>query len=133
MSYMREDELRRPVSDYFRKKEYAVFDEVRLFSRGIDIVAKRRSEVVAVELKLRDWKKAINQACLNQRVSDYSFIALPEPMWNRIDRKIYAVSFVQGIGLLSVDGVARQVMRPERSKRIQPHLRRRFLRSLQGS
>jgi hypothetical protein len=131
MRYALEEELRKPVHDYFRTKKYSVFDEVRLFSRDIDIVAKRRNEIIAVELKLRDWKKAINQACLNQRVSDYSYVALPEPLWNRIDRDVYTISVAQGIGLLSVHGVARQIMRPERSKRIQPHLRRRFLRNLQ--
>lgn len=133
MIYLKEEELRKPVHEYFKKKEYIIFDEVKLFSRNIDIVAKRRNDVITVELKLHDWKKAINQACLNQRVSDYSFVALPEPMWNRIDRRIYTLSFEQGIGLLSVDGVARQIMRPERSKRIQPCLRRRFLKNLSRS
>lgn len=130
MNYVKEEELRKPVRDYFEKKEYVVFDEIALFARNIDVIAKRRNEIVSVELKLREWKKAINQACLNQRVSNYSFVALPEPVWDRIDRRIYAVSFEQGIGLLSVDGVTRQIMRPRRSERIQPHLRRRFLRSL---
>jgi hypothetical protein len=133
MSYLREEELRKPVHEYFKNKEYALFDEVKLFSRNIDVVAKRRNEVIAVELKLCDWKKAINQACLNQRVSDYSYVALPEPVWNRIDRRIYTISFDHGIGLLSVDGAARQIMRPEHSKRIQPYLRRRFLKGLQRS
>jgi hypothetical protein len=130
MRYTREEELRKPVHEYFRTRQYSVFDEVRLFSRGIDIIAKRRNEIVAIELKLSDWKKAIYQACLNQRVSDYSYVALPEPLWNRINREVYTMSVAQGIGLLSVDGVARQIMRSERSKRIQPHLRRRFLRNL---
>jgi hypothetical protein len=133
MNYLKEEDLRKPVHEYFKERKYTVFDETKLFSRGIDIVAKRRSEVIAVELKLHDWKKAMGQACLNLRVSDYSFIALPEPMWNRIDRRIYYMSFNYGIGLLSVDGVARQIMRPERSKRIQPCLRRRFLKSLPRS
>jgi len=133
MNYVKEEELRKPVHDYFEKKEYVVFDEIALFTRNIDVIAKRRNEIVSVELKLRDWKKAINQACLNQRVSNYSFVALPEPVWDRIDRRIYAVSFEQGIGLLSVDGVTRQIMRPRHSERIQPHLRRRFLRSLPRS
>jgi hypothetical protein len=130
MNYVKEEELRKPVRDYFEKKEYEVFDEIALFARNIDVIAKRRNEIVSIELKLRDWKKAINQACLDQRVSNYSFVALPEPVLDRIDRRIYVVSFEQGIGLLSVDGVTRQIMRPRRSERIQPHLRRRFLRSL---
>lgn len=133
MNYQREEELRKPVREYFENKKFSVFDEVKLFARNIDVVAKKRDEVIAVELKLRDWKKAIDQARLNLRVSNYSFVALPEPVWDRIDRRIYSMSFEHGIGLLSVDGVTRQIMRPERSKRIQPYLRRRFLCSLQRS
>ena len=131
MTYEKEKEMQKPIREYFTERQYSVFDEVRLFSRKIDFVAKRRNQIVTVELKLHDWKRAISQAYLNQRVSDYSFVALPEPLWNRIDRKIYSVSVAYGIGLLSVDGVARQIMRAEHSKRIQPHLRKSFLKDLQ--
>jgi hypothetical protein len=131
MTYEKEKEMQKPIREYFTERQYSVFDEARLFSRKIDVVAKRRNQVVTVELKLHDWKRAISQAYLNQRVSDYSFVALPEPLWNRIDRKIYSVSVAYGIGLLSVDGVARQIMRAEHSKRIQPHLRKSFLKDLQ--
>lgn len=131
MTYEKEKEMQKPIREYFTERQYSVFDEARLFSRKIDVVAKRRNQVVTVELKLHDWKRAISQAYLNQRVSDYSFVALPEPLWNRIDRKIYSVSVAYGIGLLSVDGVAQQIMRAEHSKRIQPHLRKSFLKDLQ--
>ena len=131
MTYEKEKEMQKPIREYFTERQYSVFDEVRLFSRKIDFVAKRRNQIVTVELKLHDWKRAISQAYLNQRVSDYSFVALPEPLWNRIDRKIYSVSVAYGIGLLSVDGVAQQIMRAEHSKRIQPHLRKSFLKDLQ--
>jgi len=132
MSQVMEEELRKPVHEFFEKKNYHVFDEVKLFSRKIDVVAKRRSETIAVELKLRDWRKAIQQAYLDLRVSDYSIVALPETMWGRINREIYCEAYYYGIGLLSVDGVARQIMRPERSRRIQHNLRRNFLKTLSG-
>jgi hypothetical protein len=131
MNYEREKEMHKPIHEYFTERQYSVFDEARLFSRKIDVVAKRRNQVVTVELKLHDWKRAISQAYLNQRVSDYSFVALPEPLWNRIDRRIYSMSVAYGIGLLSVDGVARQIMRAERSRRIQPYLRKTFIKELQ--
>jgi len=131
MTYEKEEEMHKPVREYFAEKHYSVFEEARLFSRKIDVVARRHNQVVTVELKLHDWKRAMSQAYLNQRVSDYSFVALPEPLWNRIDRKIYSMSVAYGIGLLSVDGVARQIMRAERSRRIQPYLRKNFLKELQ--
>ena len=130
MSYTKEEELRKPVHEYFENKNYCTFDEVKLFTRNIDIVAKKLSQVITIELKLRDWKKAISQACLNLRVSNYAYIALPEPFWDRVDRRIYSSALELGIGLLSVDGITRQIMRPAPSKRIQPMLRKNFLKSL---
>lgn len=130
MNKLMEVALRKPVHDFFKNRNYSVFDEAKLFSRGIDIVAKRRSKIVAVELKVRNWRRAIQQAYLDLRVSNYAFVALPESIWGRIDRKIYYEAYNYGIGLLSVDGEARQIMRPEHSKRIQPSLRRRFLKNL---
>jgi hypothetical protein len=132
MSYLKEEELRNPIRSYFADRQYEVFDEVPLFVRKIDVVAKKKSEVVSIELKLHDWKRAISQACLNLRVSNFSYIALPEPSLYRIDTRIYTAAVEHGIGLLSVNGTARQIMRPQRSKKIQPELRKQFLGSLRG-
>ena len=126
-----EEELREPVRVYFKNKNYLVFDEAKLFSRGIDVIAKRRNNIIAVELKVQKWKRAIQQAYMDLRVSNYAFVALPEMKWERIDRRIYCEAYNCGIGLLSVDGDVRQIMRPAPSKRIQRKLRRRFLTSLQ--
>ena len=60
MKKLLERDLREPVREYFNAKNYSVFDEARLFARGIDIVAKRRSKIVAVELKVEKWRQIIN-------------------------------------------------------------------------
>lgn len=130
MSKLREEDLRKPVRNFFAEKNYSVFDEVKLFQRRIDIIARNRNVLIAVELKLRNWRRAVEQACLDLRVSNYAFVALPETLWNRIDRRIYYEAYSHGLGLLSVDGEARQVMRPEHSKILQPSLRQNFLKGL---
>jgi len=130
MNQLREEDLRPPVRDFFEKQNYTVTDEVKLFGRDIDIVAKRKSRVITVELKLYDWKRAIQQAYLNLRVADYSFIALPESVLGRISRKVYSEAYDSGIGLLCVDGYAKQIMKPMPSQRVQPILRRMFFKNL---
>jgi hypothetical protein len=130
--YTKEIQLKPPVLRYLTEQKFTVYDEVRLNTRNIDLIGKKNSEVVSIELKLKDWPRAIAQAYLNLRVSNYSYVALPEQAWSRIDRRIYTQAFEYGIGLLSVDGVTRQIMHPVRSKRIQPNLRKRFLESLKG-
>ncbi|MCJ7760098.1 hypothetical protein MUP59_03025 [Candidatus Bathyarchaeota archaeon] len=130
MNRLHECELREPVHQFFSIRNYSVHDEVRLFQRNIDIVAERRNKVVAVELKTRDWKRAVQQACLNLRVSDYSYVALPESMWSRVSPQVHYQAYDHGLGLLSVDGEAKQIMRPQQSERIQPSLRTLFLKRL---
>lgn len=130
MSSILEEELREPVRVYFKDKNYTVINEAKLFSRGIDVIAKRRSNVIAVELKVHKWRRAIQQAYMDLRVANYAFVALPEMKWERIDRRIFHEAYNYGIGLLSVNGDVMQIMRPTPSKNIQPKLRRRFLRNL---
>lgn len=128
-----ENDLREPVHDLFHEDNYSLYNEVRLFSRSIDVVAKKRNTVISIELKLSDWKRAIEQASLDLRVSNYSYIALPEKKLSRIDRRMYLHVFNNGIGLISVDGNAKIIMKPVKSDKIQPKLRRNFLKSLRGS
>lgn len=130
MSILLEEDLREPVRYYFKNKNYSVFDEAKLFSRGIDVIAKRRNSIIAVELKVQKWRRAIQQAYMDLRVSNYAFVALPETKWERVDRKIFREAYNCGIGLLSVNGDVRQIMPPAPRNMIQPKLRRRFLRSL---
>ena len=130
MEQIREDELRNPVRIFFEEKKYSVFDERKLFTRKIDVVAKRRQEIITVELKLRAWRRAIQQACLNLRVSDYAYIALPEDLLSKMDRRLYYDAYINGIGILSVNGIVKQIIPPEKSKKIQSNLRRSFLKYL---
>lgn len=108
-----------------------MLDEKRLFSRKIDIVARKHSDIVSVELKLNNWKEAIEQARLNLRVSDYSYVALQDPL-GRFDAQLYIDAIQNGIGLLSVDGHASETLRPRRSTVIQRQLRRNFLAHLRS-
>ena len=52
-------ELVKPVSDFFKKQGYKIRYEIRIGFCRADILAFKDETVVAIELKLRDWKKAI--------------------------------------------------------------------------
>ena len=71
MKVSKEESLREPVEKFFAEKNYTVYHEVKLLARKIDVVAKRKSQIVAIELKLHDWARALQQAYLNLHVSDY--------------------------------------------------------------
>ena len=84
-----------------------------------------------VHLKIHDWKKAVHQAKLNMRVSDYSYIALPENYLGRANRKMYHEILRNGIGLIGVNRNAYVVMKPVKSDKIQRSLRKKFLVKMQ--
>jgi hypothetical protein len=60
--FYQESDLFKPVSDYFKNQGYIFSCEVRIGFCRADIVAFKNDEVVGVELKVSDWKKAIVQA-----------------------------------------------------------------------
>ena len=133
MKVSKEESLREPVEKFFAEKNYTVYHEVKLLARKIDVVAKRKSQIVAIELKLHDWARALQQAYLNLHVSDYSYIALPESLCQHLSPKIYPLAAENGIGLMSVDGMAKEIMTGRHSTMIIPHLRRTFLGQIAAS
>ena len=96
-------ELFKPVCDYFKKKGYKVRREIKIGFHRADLVAFKNDEVLAVELKLRDWKKAIIQTKNYQLGSDYVYIAVPLLKSYNILRKAEHIFKKEGIGLLVVN------------------------------
>ena len=95
-------ELVKPVSDYFKKQGYKVKHEIKIGFCRADIVAFKKDEVVAVELKLKDWKKAVVQAKNYKLAVDYVYLAVPLFRAYNILRKAEHILKKEGIGLLIV-------------------------------
>ena len=70
-------ELVKPVSDYFIKQGYLVRNEIRIGYCRADLVAFKKNEVIAIELKFSDWKKGIIQAKNYQLGADFVYLAVP--------------------------------------------------------
>jgi hypothetical protein len=96
-------ELTKPVSNYFQNRGYVVKREVKIGYHKADIVAFKEENVVAIELKLRDWKKAIIQAKNYQLGTDYVYIAVPLMKSFNILKKAKHKLEEAGIGLLVVN------------------------------
>ena len=96
-------ELVKPVSDYFKKQGYIVRYEVRIGFCRADAVAFKKDIVVAIELKLCDWKKAIVQAKNYQLGCDFVYVAVP--LWKsyNILRKAEFFLKKEGIGFLVIN------------------------------
>lgn len=95
-------ELIKPVSSYFKNQGYNIRREVKIGFCRADIVAFKKNEVVAVELKLKDWKKAIIQLKNYQFGVDFVFLAVPLLRVYTILRKAKHILEKDGIGLLVI-------------------------------
>ena len=101
--FYKELELARPVSDYLKKQGYKVRYEIKIGFCRADILAFKNDETTAVELKLRDWKKAIIQAKNYQLGSNYVYFALPLMNVYNVLRKAEYYLKKEGIGLIVVN------------------------------
>jgi hypothetical protein len=100
--FYQEQELYKPVYDYFKKQGYTIRFEVRIGFCRADIVALKKKETVGVELKINNWKKAVIQAKNYQLGCDYAYIAFPLNRVFNILRKAEHILKKEGIGLLVV-------------------------------
>jgi len=82
------------------QKSYQVYEEVKIFTRAIDIVLQKENQIISIEFKLNNWQKAFEQISDYQIVSDYSYLCTPKK--NLRNSTLEQISNL-GIGLLSYD------------------------------
>lgn len=113
-------ELIKPVSDYLCNQGYQVFHEIKIGYCRADLVGFKQDMVVAVELKLCDWKKAIVQAKNYQLGADYVYLAFPLNKSFNILRKAEYLLKAENIGLLVVEETTceiREIIKAKPSER----------------
>jgi len=102
-------ELIHPVSKYFISQGFRVVYEVRIGFCRADLVAFKEDVAVAVELKLRDWKKALLQAKNYQLGADLVYLAVPLMKSSLFLQKSEPTLQKEGIGLLVVNELSCEV------------------------
>ena len=130
----KEHKLLAPVAAYVRRKGFSLQEtEVQFYQYRIDLYGCSRIDrrTVAIELKLRNWRRALEQALLYQLCADLVFVALPEKVKDSVD-----TGFCRryGIGMLTVsdDGRCRQVISPAQSSVVLEHYRKTYVDFLRG-
>ena len=120
-----EEDLKAGLKAFFRNHGYRAYAEVRMINRWVDLVAVKDDEVVAVELKISDWRQAIRQAIGYQLGADYAFVAMP--FKNACDAYKNGYWFrKEGVGLIAIrphHKDVRVLIEPERSTRMMPMVR----------
>jgi len=90
------------VSQASLDEDIDVFIEVPAFCRSVDLVIedKKNSKISAVEFKLHDWKRALQQVQTVGICFDYLYICLPKPKTNDSIVKISEACDAVGVGLI---------------------------------
>lgn len=130
MTFQRESELIEPLSIWLEEAGFEVRLEVEILRRRADILALRPDGVTAVELKMRDWAKALRQALTYQIAADHAWVAMPLSMACRAYRHRWQFE-VEKVGLLAVDdrGRVRVPIPAGSSPRLLPFLQEKILGS----
>ncbi len=107
--------------------------EVSILGRRADLVGARDDALVAVELKLRDWREALRQAMAYQLAADRTWVAMPLAAASAAYRQRWRFE-AEGIGLLAVDdlGNVRVPIPAGSSPRLLPYLREGVLAPLRS-
>ncbi len=102
--------------------------EVPILGRRADLIGARDDALVAVELKMSDWREALRQAIAYQLAADRTWVAMPLSSASSAYRQRWRFE-AEGVGLLAVDdrGVVRTPIRAGPSPRLLPYVRERVL------
>jgi hypothetical protein len=80
-------------------------------------------ELISVELKWRDWARALRQAYVNQIWCDRSYVAMPEK-----HLPVNLTPFhTNGVGLIAVNGNARVVVESVPEKFVDARFKKQFM------
>jgi len=126
--FEREEELCELVSKYAKRRGFTrQARELPFFEYRIDLYgfSKPTGDTIAVELKIKDWRRALYQALIYQLCSDYVFIALPETNARLVDESELAR---HGVGLIAVGALGQCRVRLEaaRSTEVRDHYREQY-------
>jgi hypothetical protein len=98
--------------------------EVRSHGRSrTDVVFLAGDEVIGVEVKMTDWRRAIFQALLNRYCVDRSYIAL----WtDRVTTNVLSEAIEWGVGVLAVSATSIEIVQAAPVNQPEPTIRNRI-------
>ena len=101
MIFKRENELEKAAIPFLKQNQFHFTWQVPLHNRNIDLAAlDQNGNVIGIEFKLRNWKRALKQAVTNSNAFDYIYICVPG---GRYLAKLEEHAIDLGVGVLIYD------------------------------
>ena len=100
--FSKESQLLEPVARFAKRKGFRLQSiELPFYEYRIDLYgfSHKKNATVAIELKLNDWKRAVEQTMIYQLCADLVYIAMPESAARRVDKSQLQAN---SIGLIGV-------------------------------
>lgn len=109
---------------------YRVRREVPNMGQSADVVATRSRWVTVIEVKVRDWRRALEQCLAHEQVADFVCIAVGT---GRIASELLRTAQTRGYGIIQCTVSTRScrwILRPERNCHVWRPQRTRFAAAL---
>jgi hypothetical protein len=91
---------------YFKSCYQQVFLEVPVFAGSADMIIVDKIGIIAIEFKINNWQRAVNQAHKHLLAVDYAYICIPMPKTVETRARIEEAVVNSGLGLFyyNIDG-----------------------------
>lgn len=132
-SFLEESELFEPVSKSLHRRGYRrQSNEVQFFEYSMDLYgyAAKNDRTTAVELKLKRWKRAFEQALIYQLCADFVYLALPIESAQKVEIQLLKRHQLGLIGV-HIDRGCVLLLAPEQSMVVMPTYRDFYVRLMQ--
>lgn len=107
------------IEDFLMKKGYSVLTEAPLLTKKIDALGFkekfRRKKLIAIEVKISQWKNALSQAIVYKLGTDLVYIAIWHEFIHRVNKKALKEF---GIGLMEINGTTIVKLKPKKVNKI---------------
>jgi hypothetical protein len=115
---IKEIDVLNQVNEYLKKNGYSYKNEVNFLERRIDVVGIKNKKITAIEVKVNNWKKALQQAITCKLCSHYVYVAF----WHKYLPKNLSHFENYGVGVMSVNGSVEIINKPKKSEIIHQSL-----------
>ncbi|MES9784999.1 hypothetical protein ABWK43_29830 [Bacillus thuringiensis] len=106
------------------KKGFQTFKEVPLFSSSIDMIVIKDQTINAIEFKLRNWKKAVQQVLRHSICVDYMYVCVPRFKKEETRENIEQTVLLHGVGLFyfyyneNDEAILEEKIKPQKSRTV---------------
>lgn len=108
---VKEITLLRRINKYLKLEGFLYKNEITFLERRIDVIGLKEKKIFTFELKVKDWKKALEQAITCKICSHYVYVAF----WYDYLPQNLKIFEEYGIGVMSINNSVNIIIEAKKS------------------